>query len=392
MRKIISAAIFSLILSLFLSSWLNCSLAASSGLKKLIVFYSPGCHNCIEAKNEVLPGIKKEFKDKIEIEYRDISDIQDYKFLIGLKEKYGSSIENAMPVFFLEGHFMNAKSDIKNNLKSFISESLANPLTVEKAVKVDLFEHFKKINFFVIFGAGLVDGINPCAFTVIVFFISFLALQGYRKKEIILIGLTFIATVFLTYLLIGLGLFGFLYHVQGFWLVSRIINISIGLFSIILGFLAMYDFFKYKKTGQTEELLLQLPAAIKKQIHSVIGMHYRNMGKAQETAATKNTLKLILSALVTGFLVSLLEAVCTGQTYLPTIVYILKTTYQLKALGYFLLYNLMFILPLGAIFVFALFGVTSEQFSKFLRQHLALIKILMAALFFGLGIFLIWRV
>jgi threonine/homoserine/homoserine lactone efflux protein len=51
----------------------------------------------------------------------------------------------------------------------------------------------------------------------------------------------------------------------------------------------------------------------------------------------------------------------------------------------------MFIVPLLIIFLFALLGVTSEQFSKFLKKHLLMIKILMAALFFALGIFLIWR-
>jgi len=102
--------------------------------------------------------------------------------------------------------------------------------------------------------------------------------------------------------------------------------------------------------------------------------------------------RLVLSALITGFLVSLLEAVCTGQTYLPTITFVLKTTHlRLQALVYLLLYNLMFVVPLFIIFLFALWGVTSEQFSKFLRKHLLLIKLLMAALFFGLGIYLIWR-
>jgi len=96
--------------------------------------------------------------------------------------------------------------------------------------------------------------------------------------------------------------------------------------------------------------------------------------------------------LITGFLVSLLEAVCTGQTYLPTITFILKTTtLKLHALAYLVIYNLMFVVPLFIIFIFALLGITSGQFSNFLKKHLLLIKLLMAILFFGLGIFLIWR-
>jgi cytochrome c biogenesis protein CcdA len=91
-------------------------------------------------------------------------------------------------------------------------------------------------------------------------------------------------------------------------------------------------------------------------------------------------------------LVSLLEAVCTGQVYLPTISFVLKsTTLKLEALGYLLLYNFMFIAPLVVIFVLALLGTSSQQFSGFLKKHLGLIKILMVILFFGLGVYLFWR-
>jgi len=44
-----------------------------------------------------------------------------------------------------------------------------------------------------------------------------------------------------------------------------------------------------------------------------------------------------------------------------------------------------------AIFILALMGTTSAQFSGFLKKHLGLIKIFMAVLFFSLGLFLIWR-
>ena len=245
-----------------------------------------------------------------------------------------------------------------------------------------------------VLSAGLIDGVNPCAFTVIVFFISFLLLQGYRRKDIILVGLSFILAVFLTYLLLGIGIFGFLYRFSGFFIVARVFNITIGSFSIVLGFLALFDFFKFRKTGKTEGLVLQLPEPIKKQNHKVIGLHYRKTQKTEEgaTAVKKHIFALILSALITGFLVSLLEAVCTGQTYLPTIAFVLKTApVKLQAFGYLCLYNLMFIIPLLVIFILALLGVSSEQFSKFLRTHLGLIKILMVILFFGLGIFLLWR-
>jgi len=124
-----------------------------------------------------------------------------------------------------------------------------------------------------------------------------------------------------------------------------------------------------------------------------VGLHYRINKKEEGTTSKSHFFKLILSALITGFLISLLEAVCTGQAYLPIIAFILKTTnLKLQSFAYLIVYNLMFIMPLLIIFTFALLGVTSAQFSNVLKRHLLTIKILMAILFFSLGAFLILRV
>jgi len=360
---------------------------------KLVVFYSPSCHTCIEAKATVIPDIEREFKGKIQIEYRDISDMENYKLLLSLKEKYGSKIESIWPVFYFRGHFLNGSGKIQNGLRALISQSLSQKAEAKEGLpSIDLIAYFKTFEPLAVIGAGLTDGINPCAFTVIVFFISFLSLQGYKRTELIIIGLTFICAVFITYLAIGLGLFGFFYKLSGFWLISKIFNLTVGILSIILGFLALYDFFKFKRTGQTEGLILQLPAGIKNQIHSLIGLHYRKAKESGGKVLRLHILRLALSALIVGFLVSILEAVCTGQVYLPTITFVLKASHlKLQALGYLVLYNIMFIVPLFIIFLFALLGVTSEQFSKILKKHLSAIKIVMAILFFSLGVFLLWR-
>ena len=389
-------------ISIFVFLILFCTLAflnfaeskEKSAVSKLIIFYSINCHSCARVKNGVIPGIKKEFKDRLEVEYLDIGDIENYKMLVGLQKKYDpASTSNIIPVAYIEGKLLYGGVSIRNGLRKLIIESLGQKgIISHRLPSIDLVPIFKEFKPLVIIGAGLLDGVNPCAFTVIVFFISFLALQGYRRRELIAVGLTFITVVFITYLLIGLGIFGFLYRLEGFWLVSKIVNIAIGLLSIVLGIFALYDFFKFKKTGQTEGLALQLPRSIKDRIHSLIGMHYRVKGGQDTVQSKKHIIVLISSALVTGFLISLLESVCTGQIYLPTIVFILKTTYKLQGLAYLLLYNFMFIIPLLIIFLFALWGVTSDQFSKFLKEHLLTVKLLMAVLFFSLGFWLlIWR-
>ncbi|MFA5411538.1 MAG: hypothetical protein WC321_06780 [Candidatus Omnitrophota bacterium] len=341
-----------------------------------------------------MPKIEERFKGKILIEYYDIGDIINYQLLLGLEEKYRARIKNTLPVFYFAGRFLNGAPGAENRLEVLISAGLKQPFFSQEHLlpQPDLLQRFKTFSPLVILGAGLLDGINPCAFTVIVFFISFLALQGYKPRELALIGISFILAVFLTYIFIGLGLFGFLYRIRGFWGFSKIVNFSIGIFSVILGVLAVCDFLKFKKTRETEGLFLQLPDAIKNKIHRIIGMHYRRDKDGKNKGPEKHLFRLVCSAFITGFLISILEAVCTGQTYLPTIGFILKTSaLKLRAFAYLILYNFMFIIPLLAVFILALSGVSSGQFSKFLKRHLLTVKLLMAVLFFGLGIFLLWR-
>ena len=55
--------------------------------------------------------------------------------------------------------------------------------------------------------AGLVDGLNPCAFATLIFFVSYLTLSGRKGREVIMVGAAFTIGVFLAYLIVGLGFY-----------------------------------------------------------------------------------------------------------------------------------------------------------------------------------------
>jgi cytochrome c biogenesis protein CcdA len=83
-------------------------------------------------------------------------------------------------------------------------------------------------------------------------------------------------------------------------------------------------------------------------------------------------MRLAVYSFVTGLLVSILEAVCTGQVYLPTIAYVLKRTHLwVEALGYLLLYNIMFIAPLFVVFFAYLYLRELERVSPKLLASIA---------------------
>jgi cytochrome c biogenesis protein CcdA len=245
----------------------------------------------------------------------------------------------------------------------------------EQGAGASIIERFRSFSVLTVMGAGLVDGFNPCAFATMIFFVSYLAMVGRRGKEILLIGLSFTAAVFLTYLLVGLGILGFVRFLPITGTISRLVYGFTALLCFILVGLSLYDYRKIKQ-GKMVEMTLRLPRPLQKSVHGVI----------RETS-----MKGYLGAtFVAGFLVSLLELACTGQVYLPTIIFVTGIPeLRMNGVFYLLLYNLMFILPLVAIFILTFYGTTSLQFSRFLRANAATVRLLTALLFAILGVWLI---
>jgi hypothetical protein len=96
-------------------------------------------------------------------------------------------------------------------------------------------------------------------------------------------------------------------------------------------------------------------------------------------------------AFVTGFAVSIVELACTGQVYLPTIIFVMGAPeMRVRAFFYLLLHNLVFILPLVVVFWLAFFGTTSEQLRRFIHRHAATVKPTTSGLFLILAGWLIY--
>lgn len=374
MRKII---LFSLILLVLpLSSFAKEKVSAT-------LFYSTHCKVCHSLKEEFLPRIEEKYKGRLEWQKLNTSEDPDsLVLLISLSEHF--DLKDAFVPSILVGDiFLVGEENIKKDLERAVDTALAAKNKPLSFLKMGIKEFFNKFSVFTVAGNGLVDGINPCAFAVIIFFISFLGVYGYKRFEMIYVGTFYCLAVFITYLLIGLGVFNFFYSLEQVYLLVKAFYYFVALFCFLMAAAAFYDYYRFKKTGSSQEALLQLPQFLKKRINIVIGSRLRKKkGGAWD---------LCVSSFVVGFLVSLLEAICTGQVYLPTIVFILKNTgLKLKAAAYLFLYNFMFILPLIIIFLLSLAGVSSKKFSNFLKNNLGRIKILMAFLFLCLGFFILF--
>jgi hypothetical protein len=235
-----------------------------------------------------------------------------------------------------------------------------------------IIQRFKSLGILTIVSAGLLDGINPCAFAALIVFISYLTFVGRKRTEILYVGLGYSGAVFVTYLLIGFGILSFVQHLSFLPLFSRIVYILTIVFALVLGFLSLYDYIQLKR-GFPSEMKLQLPNFLKKRIHQTI---------REESKSTR----YFLAAIAAGFMVSLLEFTCTGQVYLPTILFVANVpSLRASAVSYLILYNVMFIVPLLIIFGVVYWGVTSEQLAFFLKKRASSIKLFTSLLFFALA-------
>ncbi len=239
---------------------------------------------------------------------------------------------------------------------------------------------FRSLKVVTVAAAGLLDGVNPCAFATIIFFISYLAMIGRKGRELISVGAAFSAAVFLTYFTIGLGFYKFLQSLADLMrTLSLILYIVIAVIAFVIGVLSLYDFVLIRK-GDLRDMKLQLPAALKRRI--------------QLTISRKSRMRnYLFGALVAGAVVSVLELACTGQVYLPTITWAVQDP-ALRPFAYRLLvvYNLMFITPLVAIIVLTYYGLSSQQLALFLQRRAAFVKLLTAVFFFGMAGLLLYNI
>jgi len=209
---------------------------------------------------------------------------------------------------------------------------------------------------------GLVDGINPCAFAVIVFLISFLSV----KKEVLVPAVMFILGVFICYFLLGIGGYYFLKKI----IIPTIASVLTRIIAILIICLGIVHFF-----DKTEKPAFSLPETRRKKIRSLIIRTGLINGNPS-------------SFFLLGIIIALMEATCTGQVYLPVIYSFVALGIE-KAYLYLLVYNLFFIMPLCFV---AYLGIKAKEVLKtFDVKYLKKFKIALGIFLVGLGIYLLKR-
>lgn len=346
----------------------------------LAYFFDPTCLECARVSAQ-LETLQARYDNLVVRTY----DVREESALNeAMCEKYGLPDEYRLvaPVIFVGNNSLTPEEITEARLKTIIE----NPQTAQipapwEGLVVDeteaesrIVERFNQFSVLAVASAGLLDGVNPCAFTTIIFFVSYLALVGRKGRDILLVGAAFTAAVFLTYLAMGLGLAEVVRQIGAFSIIGQIIYGITALVCLALAALSLWDYVKIRQ-GRLNDIALQLPAALKKRIHHTIRTRSRMSG-------------FVWAAFGAGVLVSVFELACTGQVYLPTIIFVTGVAQmRLTAIAYLVLYNFMFIVPLVAVFAVTYWGTSSQQLTNLFRDKAGLIKLFTAVLF---GVLAVW--
>lgn len=218
------------------------------------------------------------------------------------------------------------------------------------APMAEMQQYLPAITLPTVIGAAVLDGINPCAFTVLLLFITAMLAAAQTgpvqpsalRLRIVGLGAIFIGAIFLTYLALGVGV---LQSVK--LLTNQHLPARLGaLVAVLLGLWMLKDFF--------------LPD---------LGWRLHGpswMGMAVRRVAQRATVPALIGG---GVLIGLCTVPCSGAVYLGVLSLLALQPSALVGYGYLVLYNLVFVLPLVVILAAATARPTLRHLAHWNLHH-----------------------
>jgi cytochrome c biogenesis protein CcdA/thiol-disulfide isomerase/thioredoxin len=351
----------------------------------LAYFYETGCQECERAQYD-LNYIQQNYP-QVEVVEFNIGENQALAEWLGERLDVPEEERLESPAIFVGGDHLAPDEMILRNIEAAVVKYVttgAEPTweafgqEEQQAAEQTLVERYKSLGALTVLGAGLVNGLNPCAFVTIVFFLSYLAFMGRGGRDVLIVGAMFTLGVFVAYLLAGLGLSQLMEPLAGLQTALKRWVFSVtALLCLLLAAVSLHDYIKARQ-GKTDEMKIKLSMDLRRRVNKVI----------REGAQMRG---FYLVAFGVGAIVSLIQLTCTSPIYVG-IVFLIHDVPEMQsnALLYLLLYNLAYIVPLVVIFLLAHFGTSSEQLGGFITARTATIKLLTVVVFLVLAGWLIY--
>lgn len=305
------------------------------------LFYGVGCPYC--EKMDIFLDELTEENQYLEIHKYEINS--NIKLFFQLAQKYGLDIkENVrIPVVFIhEKVYVGYNREIAESIKEYVDqcvqeiclaptekkEGTETTHTIGSGDIVEPETMLKKLTLPAVISAAAVDAINPCAFAVLIILLATIATAKHRKKALFA-GLAFSSAIFISYLLMGIGLYSAI-KISG---LTRIFYMVVATLAILVGLFNLKDYLWYGKW-----FIMEVPRSWRPRMKALI-----------------RSVTSVPGAFLIGIIVSLFLLPCTSGPYIVILGLLAQAATRNHAFMLLVLYNLIFILPMlvitGAIYL-----------------------------------------
>lgn len=323
-------------------------------------FYRQTCGECQKALT-FMEGFRERHPDVIIRSFDLIDNASNQQLFQQFNKRYNVPFSPVPAVFVGEWELTDIEN-IELHLDDIVMQVAKNPNSTPPVPQETIpsleISDSSRLTIPLVVVAGLVDGINPCAFAVLVFLlVSIMSISS--KKRVLQVGLVYIGAIFIFYFLSGLGLFA-LVQVSGF---SRIFGLIAATVALVAGVIMIKDAL-YGGTGSW----LVIPESKKDTITRYV--------KDATLPAT----------FILGILVGMFELPCTGGIYLAIISLISQKMTIMEGLPLLVLYNILFVLPLVIILLIVYFGLPPERLETWRTENRVIVRLGMGCLMIAIGI------
>ncbi len=311
-------------------------MASVSYATDIHIFYGQGCPHCAAA-NDFLDSL--DYPVTIH-KHETYFNQTERELLQKMTSAYGTEINGVPMIFINQKVFTGFSNTVAGNIESEIVRCLSEEC-IDPETKIGNGNIVNELTVPAVLLAATVDAINPCAFAVLIILVSTI-LVTKKKCRALFAGLAFSLSIFISYFLMGLGLYSAI-HASG---MTHIFFFVVAILAIIMGLFNLKDYFWYGKWFVTE-----VPFKWRPRLKSLL----------------KNVTS-VPGAFLIGFLVSLFLLPCTSGPYIIILGLLAETTTKSYAMMLLLLYNLVFVLPMILITLALYFGLTTTEKAEEIRQ------------------------
>lgn len=346
--------------------WFLLLISVVSASTEVILIKAPGCHKCADAER-ALDSVMSENKNINLTSYDYFSDdghraIRTYrtkdvpaivieKQVINYRDYNGDNQKLDKMIRAALANQSSGLNSSSNNSSTNISTTSPNLGSGNQSFygssEIDL-SRISLSTIFTVFAAGLLAGFNPCLLGILVFLAASVMSSSGRRRDLMMLIVSFSLGIFTMYFLFGLGM----QHVLQARTAADGFRYVLTFFLVVLGLMHVED---------------------ARRLNKGVNSMFRTDWVMKYVEAGVNGRKLSSYFLI-GALFSLVKAPCVGAVYLAILDVISARSYA-EGSVYLVFYNLGIVLPIILLGGLIALGTSPEQVDKFRKDYRAALRL-----------------